>query len=154
MHASYGKSSFSISQPAAYIFFYWFYHSTKMLKLERPFWRTLGLLVPILNVYLVWKLFTDIKKVAESAAVPAYPYPGLLTLAFIILSALYHLPGLWSFTGFFSVLPILMVQQTFNRYWLKEQPGAPLKTHLSGLEWLFASIGALLLILACVGAGH
>lgn len=139
-------------------FFYWFYKANQRLYVTqqnaiKPFWRTLGLLVPILNVYLLWKLFNDIKKFAAEAGVASYPYPGLLTLVFLACSALYRLPGLFSFAGFSSVLPILIVQHTLNRYWKKEQPALPIQTQLAWPEIAICVLGSILLILATIGAG-
>ncbi len=139
-------------------FFYWFYQTNKLLygcdKTDnRPLFRTLGLLVPILNIYLVWKLLTDIQKTTQQAGVKNFKYPGLLTLFFIIGSSLYRLPGLFSFSGFVSVIPVLFAQQTLNVYWRKEQPHLVEKTRLSWQERCICLLGLLILVIAVIGIG-
>jgi hypothetical protein len=139
-------------------FFYWFYITNKKLYQHRhtdnhPFWRTAGLLVPFLNIYLLWKLFSDINKFTTQAGTPPLAYPGWHTIAFIVLSALYRIPHyLFSFLGFFSVLPILSAQRALNGYWQKEQMGLP-APRWSWIEVIISVIGSIMLVLAIMGLG-
>jgi hypothetical protein len=139
-------------------FFYWFYKTSQDLydnqpNMVKPLWRTLGLLVPLLNIYLLWKLFSDIKKRCAQARI-AFPfYPSLVTLIFILCSALYRLPNLFSFLGFSSVLPVLLVQNTLNQYWQKEEAPLTAPRKFSIAEILICLIGTTLLTLAVIGAG-
>lgn len=139
-------------------FFYWFYKTSELIYNSnagaiKPIWRTLGLLVPLLNIYLLWKLFADVKKRTDTIDTQFLRYPSLLALIFILLSALYRLPSLYSFLGFSSVFPVLLVQRALNLYWTKLQPDLPARTKLFWPEILICIIGSILLILAIIGAG-
>lgn len=140
-----------------FYFFYWFYHNNKLLysynKITiRPWLRTLGLIVPILNLYLIWNFFNDIKKFADKANVPSYPSPLLLTAAFVLCCALFNLPNVYTFLGFVSVIPLILVQTTLNRYWRKEQTNLPEKIKLFPIEWIICCLGGALLILSFIGS--
>lgn len=135
-------------------FFYWFYQTNKQLYGHqgidnKPALRTLGLIIPLLNIYLLWVFFSDTQKFTRNG----FQYPGWLTVAFIVSSALYRLPSLFSFIGFISVLPVIVVQKTLNAYWKKEQPDLPEKTQLSWVEILICCLGAIILIMAAIGIG-
>lgn len=135
---------------------YWFYKTSKALYSQQGInnkyiWRTLGLCVPILNVYLLWTLFKDIQKSTGELPTAGLKSPSWLTITFIVSSVLYQLPGLWSFLGFLSVLPIITVQTALNRYWQREQPTLAIKTRLSWLELLVTIIGACILVLVIIG---
>lgn len=139
-------------------FFYWFYKTNKQLYAQQgidnnPLLRTLGLIVPLLNIYLLWVLFRDIQKFTNKAGIRSLKYPGWLTTAFILCSALYRLPSLFSFLGFISVLPVAVTQNTLNHYWKQEQPNLPEKSTLSWQEILISIAGSIILILAIVGIG-
>lgn len=139
-------------------FFYWFYETNKELYKHNgidtnPLFRTIGLIAPLLNIYLLWVFFKDIQKFTAKAGTPELKYPGWLTVAFIFFSALYRLPFLFSFLGFLSVAPVIVAQNALNAYWKKEQPNLPDKTRLTWQEILCCVVGAILLILACIGAG-
>ncbi len=139
-------------------FFYWYYQTTKKLYAHNQVptpagWRTAGLLVPILNIYLLWALFRDIKKYANSAGIYSLEFPGLLTIAFMVASALYRLPNLFSFLGFLSVAPIIWAQYTLNQYWAKVKPNLSEKKRLSEVEIIACLAGSALLIAAFTGAG-
>lgn len=139
-------------------FFYWFYQTNKQLYQHhginnKPILRTCGLIIPFLNIYLLWFLCKDIKNFAQKANIETFQSPGWLTAAFIFSSTLYKLPSIFSFIGFISVLPIWVIQKTLNRYWEKEQPHLPQKTTLSWQEILICCIGSIILILALVGIG-
>lgn len=138
--------------------FYWFFKTNQQIYQHhpdsiKPFWRTAGLLIPILNVYLVWKLFSDIKKLAAVLPVPHYRYPGLLTLIFVACYLLYWLPGLQGYWGYLAIVPLLIVQKTLNAYWDKGQQGLPKKTWLSFGEVLIIIIGMTIIVSATLGLG-
>lgn len=139
-------------------FFYWFYKTCDELYAKdpraiKPLWRTLGLLVPLLNIYLVWKLFFDIQNLTQNAGVHSFGDPLSLTVFFLLCSALYQLPNLYSFCGFLSVLPVALIQKKLNLYWKKQQPYLPERTTLRGGEITVCLIGGLILILAFIGVG-
>lgn len=139
-------------------FFYWFYKTTRSLADHHQLDKnaglyTLGLLVPLLNIYLLWRLFKDIQQYSRRAGSTVLKYPGWLALLFLALSGLYRLPALYSFLGFSSVLPILYLQSLLNLYWQKEQPERPLRTRLNWIEIVICLLGTTLLTLAVFGAG-
>lgn len=107
--------------------------------------------MPILNIYLLWILFKDIRKFAARAGTTSLSYSGWRAIAFIVLSALYRLPHLLSFLGLTSVLPILSAQRALNAYWQKEQAHLPI-SKWSWIEITACLIGSAILASAVIGA--
>ena len=127
---------------------YWFYRNWKALAEHtglkiNPVWRTLGLLVPFVNVFMVYHQFRMVWLLAESPArTPVYS-PGIMTLAYFALVGVSNAVGpIWPLAAL-TVLPIIPVQFELNRYWAGEQPGLPLRRVLYPLEVAVLAGGAL-----------
>jgi len=137
---------------------YWFYRNCKHLKAHKnldisPGWRTLGLFVPILGIIMVYGQFKDIKTFAEESGTKTYSSPGALILGLIITGFLtLRLPDpWWIITFIISLLITIYVQIYLNKYWLKEQPGIPMKKGFSGIEILLMIISGIFLIFVLLG---
>lgn len=131
-------------------FLYWFYRSMRLLSEKHELnkkagWYTAGLLVPLLNLFLIWGLFKDIRDRCGSAGQPGLRHAGWLTLAFIGCTLLYQCPGVYCLLGFFSILPLLYAQMAMNAYWLREEGPKPLREEFNWFEILISILGVMLL---------
>ena len=149
---------------------YWVYRNWEDIKWAyasdiNPYWRTVGLFIPVLNVVLVYKQFRDIYRLAESMAIkPRYSltlvsvcclFPVLISDLFtwwsIVSMNLARTPG-WAYelSAFFlrlvSLLPMLSVQETINRTWQAGFPRPSEDKSLSASEAIWVLVGGLLLI--------
>jgi hypothetical protein len=73
--------------------FYWYYDTLKRLKVRElldvsPGWRTVGMLVPLLNVYLLYDLFRRVNQAACSAGFARYGFPCRKAMAFYAIPLL------------------------------------------------------------------
>jgi S1-C subfamily serine protease len=160
-------NTFSFKQPPfhfllLYVFtfgiygIYWFYRIWRQIKEHTkatfsPGWRTVGLFIPIYNIWSIYTLFNDVKSLRIKAGFTENPSPGWLTLGYIVLGVLYRLPGAWWLLGFLSIFPLLSIQKALNEYWEKEQKGRREKTKFSAKEIVVLVIGAIFLALSLWG---
>lgn len=148
---------------------YWFYKNWRHLKLHRnlcisPGWRTAGLLVPILNFFLIYRQFRDIKSFALELGSETYYSPGKVALGYTFLSVASLAISLYSaqstnhsvLLGFtlicFTValaatLLLMVIQKILNACWATAQPHLPLRTNFSRGEILLLVIGGIVTIL-------
>lgn len=161
-------STFSFKQPLSHLLLlyvltfgiygiYWFYRSWRQIKEHTkatfsPGWRTVGLFIPIYNIWRIYTLFDDVKSLRIKAGFTENPSPGWLTLGYIILAGLSRLPGPWWLLTFLSILPLLSIQKALNEYWDKEQTGRKEKTKFSTKEIVILIIGGIFLALSLWGA--
>lgn len=152
---------------------YWFYRNWKHLKEYKhldisPGWRTVGVFVPILNIFLVYNQFKNIRDISKEVGIVTYSSPGWLAIGYFVLSgiSLRLTVKTWNWTDPASVLGItlialfidllaiwilVIVQKTLNRYWTSEQPVLKIRSKLSGKEITALVVGGILWILALVG---
>lgn len=124
---------------------YWFYRNWKQLKIHNnldinPGLRTLGLFIPIVNIIMAYELFNNVKYYAKEAGFKTYSV-GVVTFAWILVGYISFIPIL----GILYVWPFIVVQETLNDYWSKEQPGLPMKKSFSSVEIIVLIIGILIL---------
>lgn len=141
--------------------FYWFYRNWKQVyehnHLEkRALLLTLGMLIPGLNIFLLWELLADIKTFAEKEGVPSFNHPAWLSVLYCVLcNAIGFLPDSMAVYLFLAlpltVFPLVIVQKTLNRYWDKVQPERVRKTGLSWKEVVFGCLCTPLYLLALAG---
>lgn len=70
-------------------FFYWFYKTWKQIKEYTgekfdPTLRTLGLFIPIYNIWMIFKLFDYIKSMKEKQNLSFEYPPGVLTFVVVL----------------------------------------------------------------------
>ena len=135
---------------------YWFYKTWKQIKEHTkatfsPGWRTVGLFIPIYNIWRIYTLFDDVKSLRIKAGFTENPSPGWLTLGYIVLAGLSRLPDPWWPLTFLSILPLLSIQKALNEYWEKEQRDRKEKTKFSTKEIVVLVIGAIFLALSLWG---
>lgn len=153
---------------------YWFYRNWKHWQLEhgeriRPGLRTLGMFIPLLDIYLAYGQFRRLDDDAREEGVRGFSLP-LVTAGFALFSTLPQILSLlfiflqrtaliefttWmqiADTFFYHVIayPVVLfvlvtAQRTINSLWETRQPSLPLRNSFSGGEKLLLVIGALLL---------
>jgi len=110
---------------------YWFWRNWRDLRDNvgidtKPAWRTVGLLVPIVNVAIVYQQLHLVREIATARGVSAPYSPLALTAAFFALALAGNLTLIW-LLALLNVFALVPVQQTLNRLWEVEQPGAQLR---------------------------
>jgi hypothetical protein len=135
---------------------YWFYRNWCDLEdadrtdvSPRSALLTLGLLIPFLNVALVYRQLERIHVATSSVGVQPNFSPALLTSAYFLLGVLANLTSLWALS-LLMVLPLLPVQDALNRYWSEREPGASLREALSPRELAAMALGASAIIAALI----
>jgi hypothetical protein len=153
---------------------YWFYRNWKHLKIHKsldisPGWRTVGLLVPIYNIVLIYGQFRDIRDYAAETGCKIYSSAGWLTFGYIALGGISFKLSLyeWKLTepaellgiiivglviDLLAVWLLVVVQKTLNDFWKKEQPGLGMRANFSGREIALLVIGGILWILSLIGS--
>lgn len=152
----------------AYLF-YWFYKNWRDLSqqaaeddIENPFrnispmLRTIGLMIPVLNIYMS---LTQIKGIAEiHPDANAYPrrHPlvasGIIVGAIIGFQFLVNLPGLFFLLSFLVGFPLAVAQNWLNAYWNSVEPGNLLVRHAFTVKEMVAIVaGSVVLGLIVAG---
>ncbi len=137
--------------------FYWFYKNCKLIRLEsgediKPGLRTLGLIVPILNIFLIYNVFKRIYFMAKQENCEVLYTPGWMTFAYIGCNLLSRLPGVLFLLGLLSLLPLIEVQKWSNSYWHKKQPDLEEKKKFVPEEIIVLVLGLIFWILVLIGS--
>lgn len=135
--------------------FLWFYRNWRDLTVRAGLapaagWRTVGLLVPFLNIFLVYHQLRLIRDVIGEAGVEIPFTPGTLTAMFFLTAAIANVSTVW-IVSLFTIVPLIPVQECLNRYWRLEQPHAEMREQLTPAEFALAVVGALLTAVAVAG---
>jgi len=135
---------------------YWFYRNWKHFRDHRgwdvsPGWRTAGLVVPVLGLVLAYYQLKDVREYLEKDGIRETYSPGWVLFGWLALSALWRLPDPFWLLSSFSVFPLVAVQGPLNAYWEKEQPGARIRTSLSGGQIALLVLGVAFWVLVIVG---
>ena len=125
---------------------YWFWRNWRDLRdtfgVEvSPGWRTAGLLVPVLNVYLVYDHVRLVHEQAEAHGVAPSFRPAAAAASFFLIALAGNLTLLWV-VSLLNVLPLVPVQETLNRLWAEVQPAAPMRDRMSVHERMALVAGA------------
>ena len=126
---------------------YWFYRNWRDLDdtdpaelTPRSLLLTLGLLVPFVNIALVYRQLDRIRGAVSSAGVQPGYSPVLTTCAYFGLGVLANLTMFW-FISLLMVVPLLPVQDALNRYWIEREPETPLRQRLNPRELAVIAVG-------------
>lgn len=126
---------------------YWFYRNWRDLDgsgpdevTPRTVLLTLGLLVPFVNVALVYRQLDRIRGAVNAAGVQPGYSPVLTTCAYFGLGVLANLTMLWM-VSLLMVVPLLPVQDALNRYWLEREPETPVRQELTSRELAVIALG-------------
>ncbi len=136
--------------------FYWFYRNWKQLRFHEgwdisPGWRTVGLFVPILNLFLSYSQFKHIRIFAMQAGCETLFSVGWIWVGFVIFNGLSASNGPFWLLGFLSIWPLAVVQDILNSYWKKKQPELTVRTKFSGGQIALMVVGGIILILTLFG---
>jgi hypothetical protein len=125
---------------------YWFWRNWRDLRDKTgvdisPAWRTLGLFLPVVNVAMVYQQLRLVSDTAASRGLTPTYSPLLVTAAFFALAFAGNLTFAW-FVSLLNVLPLVPVQQTLNRLWQLDHPGAQLRERFAPYELAAMVAGA------------
>lgn len=121
-----------------------------------PFLRGIGVLVPILNIYLLCTLVIGICNLVPNEE--AYPRQkpliatGCVLAAFLGILALGRLPGESFMFSLVALIPIAVAQDWLNKYWAHvESPEVFVRYGFSVVEMIVIIVGAAVLGLVVAG---
>jgi hypothetical protein len=125
---------------------YWFWRNWRDLRDNAgvdvsPGWRTVGLFLPVVNVAMVYQQLRVVSDAAASRGLTPSYSPLAVTAAFFALAFAGNWTLVWM-VSLLNVLPLVPVQQTLNRLWQLEQPGAPLRERFAPHEMAAMFAGA------------
>ena len=125
---------------------YWFWRNWRDLRDNAgldisPGWRTVGLFLPVINVAMVYQQLRVVSDTAASRGLAPSYSPLAVTAAFFALAFAGNWTLVWM-VSLLNVLPLVPVQQTLNRLWQLEQPGAPLRERFAPHEMAAMFAGA------------
>jgi len=111
--------------------FYWFYRNWRDLAEItndeiHPGLRTLGLVVPFLNIYLAYQHFRVVGELTAADGDRLGYDPGVLTALFFSLVAIGNLFALWPIS-LLAALVTVPVQSALNRFWARREDGLPVR---------------------------
>ena len=122
--------------------FYWFYSTRRQIDQELGGYRddallhTLGLLVPILNFFIIYWLWRDISLLCERSGVGGFSAGGYLA-GLIVLS----------FVGLGAPIMYTLVLIKLNEFWDRRAGGAAAVRPVTTIEKVLVAIGLALLLL-------
>jgi hypothetical protein len=132
---------------------YWFYRNWRDLAADapedpgpHPGLLTFGLLVPFVNIALVYRQLVGIHARLAARGLPAGYSPWVTTCIYISLGIAANLTALWSLSCL-MVLPLLPVQEALNRYWTEREPTSTLRQRLSPPELVVIACGAAAMVM-------
>lgn len=137
--------------------FYWFYVTRKQVTAEvngkdQVGLQTAGLIVPILNIFILYWLYRDIdilhKKVGLTG-IPALP----LALAPVVVSVIIQLTPKLSILGLSNLLVFAFVVSKVNEYWDKKTDGRATNAPVTPGEIAVTVAGLIFMILVMVAIG-
>lgn len=123
-----------------------------LLKLRNtsPILRTMGVLVPIWQLYLTSTLFSAIAQLYPAPDTFAHKNPiatgMIMTLVMFGCMSLYRLPGAFMLLFLLYVTPLVIAQKWLNDYWkTQEPPNTLVRQAFSAGELASLILGAVLL---------
>ena len=150
--------------------FYWFWRNWRDLGRSNPGWRTAGLLVPVLNLFLIHDFFLTVEGAGLrlgfrvfSAIKVTFAFIGLNLFATTVSLLVY--PWKPSNVGqslslfaievlllMLQLLPVVYAQGGINLIWLTATPNRPVRSRLSRGEIVWVVVFAVLWQLSLVSA--
>ena len=139
---------------------YWFYKNWKFIKQNykediSPGWRTVGLIIPILNIFLIYNQFKSIIEIVKRKKIEINWSAGLLTFLYVFIEMIFLFGPekyfiLFAFLIPIGTLPLIPVQNCLNRFFdLIEKKSA--KTKFATGEIILTIIGIILWISIILG---
>jgi hypothetical protein len=136
--------------------FWWSFHvrrwcSGVLEKPDQPLWKSIALIVPIFNLFLLYDLGLIIRTVArrqDPSASTALPWLGVS--AFFI-AALWRLPDPFWFVSLLAFVPIAIMQLALVKAEFSLAAFEALPTKFHWVEWIVIVLGGLMWLLAVAG---
>ncbi len=118
---------------------------------DQPLWKSIALIIPIFNLFLLFDLGQLIKGVAWRANLPrtALPLPWLGIVA-VVIGALWRLPDPYWLLCLFDFVPFALLQLVFVRSEIAVAGTAATPTKFHWIEWIVIVLGSVLWALAAV----
>lgn len=121
-----------------------------------PFLRGIGILIPLLNIYLLTTLILGITNLVPKEASFPRKHPllatGCVLGAFLLFVAFSRLPAQMYFASLLGLIPIAFAQHWLNQYWAYvESPDVLVRHGFSLGEMVVIVVGACILGLATAG---
>lgn len=137
---------------------YWFYRNWRDLAADAPEnpgpppgLLTVGLLVPFVNIALVYRQLAGIHARLASRGLPGGYSPWVTTCIYVSLGIAANLTALWSLSCL-MVVPLLPVQEALNRYWTQREPTNAPREQLSPAEVAVIACGAAAMLVVATAA--
>jgi len=135
---------------------YWYYKNWKHLKAIQfsnfsPVLRTIGLLIPIVNFFIIYKAHKDYRYLIIEKGINRDIYPGLIVLVIAISFALTRLPDPYWLLCFIATIPLAIVQDILNELWDTVQVGKPRRTAWRGRQIFLIVVGTILWTFTIIG---
>ena len=126
--------------------FYWFYQvrrqfNQQLSKEDNSALHTVGLIVPILNWFIIYWLWRDINNASRAAGAQGFDPMVYLLIAVI---------GGWFTLGIASLVIYIIVLQRLNEFWDVRTSGQAVDRPLKTAEIVISLVGALLFVLYIV----
>ncbi len=134
--------------------FYWVYSSLKIIKqyynndINVPL-RLLSLFIPILNLIILYILFSDLSRLCKSKLKLNKSYNALTVFLLLLLfTSLLYLPKPYSIIGFLtSSLPFIFVQIKLNKVWKKVEIYKKINQYFTPIEMFCVVVGIFIWLL-------
>lgn len=137
--------------------FYWFFVTRKQVTEEvggkdQVGLQTVGLIVPILNIFILYWLFRDIDKLHRQAGLSGFPALPLAVTPLVISIITRIIPKL-SIIGLANLVVYGFVVSKLNEYWDKKTDGKAENAPVTGSEIAVVVGGLVLMILLILAIG-
>jgi hypothetical protein len=135
---------------------YWYYRNWKNLRSFKNLnfsavWRTVGLCIPILNLFLIYHAHKQYRNLVNEEGIQRDIYPGIIVMVIIISTGLTNLPDPYWLLCFVGTIPLAIVQSVLNELWIKVQPEHIHRTKLHGRQIFLIVVGGIVWFLAILG---
>lgn len=124
---------------------------TGVLDAFGPGWRTAGLIIPFLNMALVYDQLKNIRVSMEKAGLAPIFAPAPTAIAFFALAIVANLTGFW-ILSLFTVFPLVPVQVALNEYWKTVQPGREVDDSVTPTDMVIVAAGIAMMAIASIAA--
>ncbi len=138
--------------------FYWAYKVRRWCEatLEKPnqaLWKTIALVVPIFNLFLLFDLGQLVNGACFRANLPR-PQVNLpmLGLSTFFINLLWRLPDPYWFLSLFDFIPLTIIYSYMYRSQLRLNGAVAAPQKFTWFEWVIVTLGCLVLLLATFGA--
>jgi hypothetical protein len=129
---------------------YWFYKNWQLIRLREASNISPGARA-FFAIIFCYQCFSRIRTAGVEAGItPALP-AGALAIGWVLLTLTWRLPDPYWLLAYAAIAFLVPVQSHVNRINAAVAPGHDANDRLTGWNWLWISVGGLILILAMIG---